>query len=113
MRGHMEDGQGGVPLGHYIRNHPTAGVLLTCGNCQRWESYRMDIIVERLKMKRIEPATYSVTEVGKLVRKACRHCGVVKWDSRPMMPFFEPVPITKHCDSPLERTDYSAGKRRY
>jgi len=103
----------GVPLRHYIEHHPDVGVLVSCQVCQRWERFHMTVIVARLRAHGIEPMTFPITKVAKLVKKPCKSCGTVKWDSRPCWSTDKPQALVKASDSPMERTNYNAARKGF
>ena len=105
--------EAGVPLRHYIEHHPDVGVLVACQACQRWERFEMAAIVERLKVHGIEPMTFPITQVANLIRKRCKSCGAVKWDSRPCWSTEKPPALVKVSDSPMERTNYNAARKGF
>lgn len=72
----------GVPLSHYVENHPLTGVLLCCNACSYTRTFNMDVVCERLRQRNIDPQSFGVCEVAKLVREPCE-CGAKAWVTQP------------------------------
>lgn len=75
----------GVPLAHYLDEHPDAGVQLNCEVCAHFETLTMDLVVRRLEARGIRARSFGIRQVAGLVDKPCS-CGARAWTSRPAWP---------------------------
>lgn len=79
----MPDDDRGVPLSHYLRHHPDAGVRFHCDGCGASYDVPVAQVVERLKARGLGGEETGVREVAKLSTRPCARCGAKKWVTRP------------------------------
>jgi hypothetical protein len=78
----------GVPLGHYL-THEGVDVLLICNGCQGNRILPMAGVMRRLIERRINPVTFGIREVARLIDRPCP-CGAMRWETRPHFPHETP-----------------------
>ncbi len=81
----MKASQPGVPLAHYLDDHPDVDVSLSCSTCGRGRVLPMVGVVQRLKARGLDPRRTGICEIAGLVREACG-CGAPKWQTGPHWP---------------------------
>lgn len=86
-----DDDAGGVPLAHYVADHPDTGVRFTCTGCMAHHDVPMDRVLERLAKLGRGPET-GVRAVGRLGRRPCPRCGAVRWETTPAFRVFPASP---------------------
>lgn len=72
----------GVPLAHYIENHPDAGVQFNCQACAAHRNYPIPDVVAWLRRAGLGDEQTGVRALARLRRRPCA-CGAVRWESRP------------------------------
>jgi len=79
----MVDDDAGIPLSHYLTDHPGTGVRLHCESCQYNYDVPMEKVVERLKARGSGDERTGVREVARFAERPCPRCGARRWSSRP------------------------------
>lgn len=86
----MADDDPGVPLGHYLHQHPGSGVRFYCRACAASYDAPVAAVVERLKARALGGEQTGVREVARLSTQPCRRCGAVRWETSPAFTLLEP-----------------------
>jgi len=79
----MPDTDPGVPLSHYVANHPTAGVRFTCEACQASHDVPVADVVARLRARGLGDEQTGIRAVASFAERPCQRCGAMRWSTRP------------------------------
>lgn len=81
----MKPHEPGVPLAHYIAEHPGVRVLFCCP-CGHSVDVAMPAVVARLKQLGAGDERTGIRTLGPMRRQPCPRCGRAEWESRPYFP---------------------------
>lgn len=73
----------GVPLRHYLTEHPGTEVGFHCLACMAYHQVPIEAVVKRLKARRIGDEGTGIIAVGTFSSRPCKRCGGTHWQSRP------------------------------
>lgn len=79
----------GVPLAHYLENHPETAVRFHCRGCARAFDVPVAVVVAGLTARGDGDETTGVRAVGRLTRRPCARCGGRAFETTPT---FRPLP---------------------
>jgi hypothetical protein len=75
----------GVPLSHYLSDHPDTAVRFGCTACQRSQDLDLPLVLARLKARRIGDERTGIRALARLADRPCPRCGAMRWETRPAM----------------------------
>ena len=81
----MSTREPGVPLAHFLDDHPGVDVALSCDGCGAKRVLPMAGVVARLTARGRDPRTVGICEIAELVEQPCK-CGKRAWSTRPQWP---------------------------
>lgn len=73
-----------APLASYRKHR--AGVELICGECMLTTILDLKTVIAGLRARGRGGEYTGIAEVGKKMRRPCKRCGAVQWQTRPKMP---------------------------
>lgn len=76
----------GVPISHYLDNHPTWSVEITCKGCEKTRVVSMAAVCDRLAARGLDPRAVGIRALAGYVRGVCERCGGSAWETRPYRP---------------------------
>jgi hypothetical protein len=73
----------GVPLRHYMREHPGSGVRFCCTGCMASHDVPVARVVKRLQVRGLGGEETGVRAVAWFAERPCARCGAMRWETAP------------------------------
>lgn len=75
----------GIPLREY-RQLRGWGVRIICDGCQHTEDVDLEKVIDGLKARGLGDEATGIRAVARTLKRRCKHCGALKWETRPAPP---------------------------
>lgn len=79
----MDQDRDGVPLAHYLTEHPGCGVRFYCTSCAGNVYAPVGQVVARLKARGLGDEGTGIRAVARFAERPCARCGAMRWETMP------------------------------